>query len=92
MPDPAKAAVAGGHLGFPRARDPVAQPQIGVPDNGRAQSGRPVATTRTHGRRSIDELGLPDRFHFGRAAGTIHRAALDKHGLRNIVAAAGVGE
>ena len=52
----------------------------------------PVLAARAHRRRSIDELSFPDGLHFGWAVGAIHRAALDKNGLGDVVAAAGVGE
>ena len=41
---------------------------------------------------AVDELGLADGLHLGRAVGAIHRAALDENRLSDVVAAVGVGQ
>ena len=92
MANAPKAAVAGGDLGLQHARYPVAEPQIGMADDAGAELRPPILAACAHRRRTIDELGLPDRLHFDRALGAIHRAAFDKHGLGDVVAATGVGK
>jgi len=92
MADASKSAVAGGDLGLQHARDRVTQPQICMTDDAAAQPRRPVLAAGTHRGRPIDELGFSDRLHFDRALGAVHRAALDKNGLGDVVTAAGVGE
>jgi hypothetical protein len=82
----------GGDLGLEHFRDPVAEPQIGVTDDAAAQPRWPILAARAHRRRPVDELGFPDWLHSGRAVGAIHRAALDKNGLGDVVATASVGE
>ena len=92
MANAAKAAVPGGDLGLQHARDPLTQSQIGMTDDTAAKPRWPVLAAGTHRRRPVDELGLADGLHFDRAVGAVHRAALDKNGLGDLVAAAGVGE
>ena len=90
--DAAEAAVAGGDLRLQHARDAVAEPQIGVADNAGAQPALAVAAARAHRRGAVDEFDFADRLHLRRAVGAIHRAAFDKDALRDVVAAAGIGE
>jgi hypothetical protein len=92
MPDAAKAPVPGRDLGLQNPRNPVANPQIGMPDDSRAEPGRPVLAARAHRRRPVDELGFAHGLHLDRAIGAVHRAALDENGLGDFVAAADVGE
>ena len=92
MADAAEATVPGSDLGLQHARDPVTQSQIGMTDDAAAKPRWPVMAAGTHRRRPVDELGLADWLHFDRAVGAVHRAALDKNGLGDVVAAAGVGE
>jgi hypothetical protein len=92
MADTAKATVPGGDLSLQHARNSVAEPQVGVPDDAAAQTRRPVLTAGAHRPRPIDEFGLAEGLHLGRAVGAIHRAAFDKNGLGDVVAAARVGE
>jgi hypothetical protein len=92
MTDTAKAAISGGDLRLQHARDPVAEPHIGMADNAGAEPRRPVTAARAHCRRPVNELGLPDGLQLDRPLGAIHRATLDKNGLRDVVTATGVGE
>jgi hypothetical protein len=92
MADAAKATVAGSDLGLQHPRDPVTQSQIGMTDDAAAEPRRPVLAAGAHRRRPIDELGFADGLHFDRAVSAVDRAALDKNGLSDVVAAAGIGE
>ena len=92
MANTAKAAVAGGDLRFQHARDRITQPQIGMTNDTAAQPRRPILTAGTHRRCPVDELGFSDGLHLGRAIGAVHRPALDKNCLGDVVAAIGVGE
>ena len=92
MADASKSAVAGGDLGLQHARDRVTQPQICMTDDAAAQPRRAVLPAGAHRRCPVDKLGFADRLHLDRAIGAVHRAALDKNGLGDVVTAAGVGE
>ena len=52
--------------------------QASVPDDAAAQTRRPVLTAGAHRPRPIDEFGLAEELHLGRAVAAIHRAAFDK--------------
>ena len=92
MANAAKATVAGRNLRLQHARDPVTQSQIGMTDDAAAKPRRPVLAAGTHRRRPVDEFRLADGLHFDWAVGAVHRTALDKNGLSDVVAAIGVGE
>jgi hypothetical protein len=68
---PRKAAIAGCDLRLQHARDAVAEPQIGVPDNARAQPALAVLTARRHRCCTIDEFDFADRLHLRRAVGAV---------------------
>jgi hypothetical protein len=89
MADAAKATVPGSDLGLQHPSDPVTESHIGMTDDTTAKPRRPVLAARAHRCCPVDELGFSDELHFGRALGTIHRAALDKNGLGDVVATAG---
>src|SRR5205085_9569300 len=61
-------------------------------DNAGAQPPLAVAAARAHRCGAVDEFDLADRFYLGRAIGPVHRTALDKDAVRNVVTAAGIGE
>src|SRR6516225_926974 len=61
-------------------------------DDTATQPCRSVLAAGAHRRRPVDELGFTDRLHLDRAVGAVHRTALDKNGLGDVLAAAGVGE
>ena len=92
MADATEPAVASSDLGFQNARDPVPEPQIGVPDDASAQPALAVASAGAHRRGTVDELDLADRLHLDRPVGAVHRTAFDKDAVRDVVAAARVGE
>ena len=92
MTDAPKAAIAGGDLRFQYTRDGVAEPQIGMTDDTRAQPALAVTPTRAHRRRAVDRFNFADWLQLGGAIDAVHRTALDKDAVRDVVAAAGIGE
>src|ERR1700730_2441887 len=92
MSNAAEAAVAGSDLRLQHARHAVAEAQIGMPDNAGAQPALAELSALAHRRRAVDEFDFADRLHLLRPVGAVHGAAFDKHALRDVMTAAGVGE
>src|SRR5207237_6572291 len=90
--DTAEAAAAGGDLRLQHARDAVTEAQISVPNNPGAQPALAVAPAGAHRRGAVDKFDFADRLHLRRAVGAVHRTAFDKDAVRDVVAAARVGE
>jgi hypothetical protein len=89
---PRKRPSPAANLRLQHARDAVAEAQIGMPDDAGAQPALAVASARAHRRRAIDEFDFADRLHLARAIGAVHRTTFDKDAVRDVVAAAGVGQ
>src|SRR4029450_7687602 len=66
-------------------RNPRAQFQIGVADNGRGHPGTTVLTASAIRRQPLDELDFTDRTHLLRAVGAVPRFDLDEHRRRDVV-------
>jgi hypothetical protein len=90
--DAAETAVAGGDLRLQHSHDAVAEAQIGMPDDAGAQPALAVAAARGHRCRAIDEFDFADRLYLARAVGAVRRTTFDKDAVRDVVAAAGVGQ
>src|SRR5260370_41502105 len=91
MADAAEAAVAGGNFRFEYSARAVAEQEISVADDTRADYGRTVAAARAHRRGAVREFNLANGAQRFRPAGAIHRAGLDIDGRNNIVAGGDVG-
>ena len=75
---------------FEHRRHPVAQVQVGVPDDGGSSPARAVETAGAGRRQALDELDFPHRTHLLRPIGAVHGAGLNKHGGAHVVAAVDV--
>ena len=61
MPYAAEAPTRRASVRLEHRLDGVAEPEVHVPDNPGADAAWPVEPAGTHGRRSIEELGLTER-------------------------------
>ena len=86
-----KAPATGGDMGFEHSIDRLPGPEIGVPDDRRADlSLHPAALCFV--RHRGDELGFADRPHCFRPAGAVGPEALQEHRGDNVVAGVQIGQ
>jgi len=90
--DTPEAVRAGGLEGIEDRLDPVAQLQVGVPDDRGAGERGAVDAARGHGGLPLDELDLPDRTALDRPGSAVHHPRLDEHGGADVVALVHVGK
>jgi hypothetical protein len=77
--------IAGRELRFKHWGDPVTEPEVRGADDTRRHPRLAVSATRAHGRNALHELRLADHFELFRSVGTVHRRALDEHGLAHVM-------
>ena len=85
MTDATEPGGAGGLHRVEHWRNPLAQFQIGVANNGRGHLGTTVLTTGAFRRQPLDEFDFTNRTHLLRAVGAVPRFDLDKHGRTHVV-------
>ena len=90
--DAAKPPAADPDLGLQHLAHPRTQRQIGMTDNRFGDPARPVAARCAHRRDAVDKLDLAKGRHLGRPVLFVHRAAFEKDGRNDVVAAAYVVE
>ena len=87
MPNTAKPIGTRRLQGFQHRRDPLAEVQIGMPDDGRGGAARAVQAAGTRGGLTLDEFDFADGTHFFRSVLAVHRAALDEDRGAHVVTA-----
>jgi hypothetical protein len=92
MADAAKPRRAGRQMRLQHRRHRFAQQQIGMADDARTGTRRPIQTTGGHRGHTIDELSLPHWAQRRRPIRAVERPAFQKNGRHDIVAAAHVGQ
>ena len=88
----AEPPAAGADMRLQHRLDPVALGQVGVTDDAGGHARLAVAAAVAHRGDAGDELGLAHRPHLARAAGAIHRVALQEHAADNVVAGGAIVE
>ncbi len=66
--------------------DPIAELQIGMPDDRRGGAARAVEPAGARGGKALDELHLANRPHLHGSVGPVHGACLDEHRRADVMA------